>query len=113
MKQINETLFIFWLPTPFKIISNGYWTCAEIRGLFEGGEALIYHAETPEKAEAMITAIGDLMGSPLRDVIVRLDPDPLRQSDTHLIEKRLNEWTELCRSLTEKWTIVFDSNMPL
>eukprot|EP00080_Pristionchus_pacificus_P000480 PDM60500.1 ribosomal protein [Pristionchus pacificus] len=54
------------------IISNGYWTCAEIRGLFEGGEALIYHAETPEKAEAMITAIGDLMGSPLRDVIVRM-----------------------------------------
>lgn len=45
-------------PDVFKIISNGYWTCAEIRGLFKGGEALIYHAETPEKAEAMIT-VGD------------------------------------------------------
>ncbi|GMS82384.1 hypothetical protein PENTCL1PPCAC_4559, partial [Pristionchus entomophagus] len=96
-----------------KVLSNGYWSCAEIRGHFENGETLTYHAETPEKADDMITAITNLLGTSLTQMIVRLDPDPLRLLEPHSIATRLDEWTEVCRSLAGKWTIVFDSNMPL
>ncbi|GMR34544.1 hypothetical protein PMAYCL1PPCAC_04739, partial [Pristionchus mayeri] len=113
-KIVDDDVFQLTLPHEnVKVISDGYWTCAEIRGRFESGDALTYHAESPQKADTMITAISELMGSSLREIVVRLDPDPLRLLDALSITARLDEWTDLCRNLAEKWTIVFDSNMPL
>ncbi|GMT12815.1 hypothetical protein PFISCL1PPCAC_4112, partial [Pristionchus fissidentatus] len=113
-KFIDDDVFQLELPvSDVIVVSEGYWSCVEIRGRFTNGDTLVYHAETPERACEMISTISSQVDSSLAEIVVRLDPDPLRLLDSLSISTRLDEWTVFAQSLSKKWTVVCDSSMPM
>uniref|UniRef100_A0A0N4Z343 DUF4265 domain-containing protein n=1 Tax=Parastrongyloides trichosuri TaxID=131310 RepID=A0A0N4Z343_PARTI len=97
-----------------EITSEGYWTCAEITGIFKNGKSFFYHAVNPDKSKLFLNFINKYLDTHIKTIELSLDPNPLRNWTKKECEKRIKSWRDLCYSLSKTSAkINFNYNMPI
>ncbi|TMS35737.1 hypothetical protein L596_003068 [Steinernema carpocapsae] len=99
------------VPQKIKIISNGYWTCAELTGRTHNGEQFHFHALDHRNAFNVLKTVSTF---PLQQLIVRFDPDPLRKQNCDWISQRVASWISMNSATTpDRFDLILDCNMPM